>query len=219
MNTDNIAEDVNGVNMVWQAARMAGRDSYHHGDLRAALVAAGVAAAREGGADAVRLNRLAARVGVSPAAAYRHFPGGLEELLTAVGDVCRQQLAERLVERVEQVGRSTGGARRASARFRASGLAYVEYVTEQPGLFQVATRHDGAPASVSGPYALLEQYLDDLVSAGVLPAGRRPWAPAAAWATVHGLALLLTEGPLRRLSAEQRRQVVDRTLDMVEAGL
>jgi AcrR family transcriptional regulator len=197
---------------------MAGRDTYHHGDLRAALVAAGVEAARGGGEGAVRLNRLAAQVGVSPAAAYRHFPGGLEELLTAVGDVCRAELAERLVERVERVGRRTGGARRASARFRASGLAYVEYVTEQPGLFQVATRHDGGGAA-SGPYTQLEQYLDDLVSAGVLPAGRRPWAPAAAWATVHGLALLLTEGPLRRLSAEQRREVVDRTLDMVEAGL
>jgi hypothetical protein len=72
---------------------------------------------------------------------------------------------------------------------------------------------------VAGPYALLEAYLDDLVTAGVLPAGRRPWAPAAAWATVHGLALLLTEGPLRRLPEEQQRQVVERTLDMVEAGL
>lgn len=198
---------------------MATRERYHHGDLRTALVAAGVEAARVGGEDAVRLNRLAAQVGVSPAAAYRHFPGGLEELLIAVGDVGRNELAQRLVERVAQVGRRTGGARRASARFRASGAAYVEYVTEQPGLFQVATRHDEVPGRGGGPYALLEEYLDDLVTAGVLPADRRPWAPAAAWATVHGLALLLTEGPLRRLSAEQQRQVVDRTLDMVEAGL
>lgn len=198
---------------------MTGRTSYHHGDLRAALVAAGVEAARQGGEEAVRLNRLAAQVGVSPAAAYRHFPSGLEELLTAIGDVCRRELAERLAAQVEQVGRSTGGARRASARFRASGAAYVEYVTEQPGLFQVATRHDATSAAAGSPYALLEQYLDDLVAAGVLPPERRPWAPAAAWATVHGLALLLTEGPLRRLPPEQRRQVVDRTLDMVQAGL
>jgi hypothetical protein len=36
---------------------------------------------------------------------------------------------------------------------------------------------------------------------------------------VHGLALLLTEGPLRRLPAERRRQVIARTLDMVQDGL
>jgi AcrR family transcriptional regulator len=79
------------------------KERYHHGDLRAALVGAAVAAAREGGEVAVGLNRLATTVGVSASAAYRHFPGGLPDLLVAVGDVARRGLAERIALRVSQV--------------------------------------------------------------------------------------------------------------------
>lgn len=195
------------------------RATYHHGALRAALVAAGVEAARSGGEAAVRLTALAAQVGVAPAAAYRHFPDGLEGLLVAVGDVGRRELSERLRLRIDGVRGSRDPAGRARRRFRASGEAYVEYVTEQPGLFQVATRHDRGPAPGADPHALLEACLDDLVSAGTLPASRRAYASTAAWAAVHGLAVLLVEGPLRRLPEKERRRAVARTLDMVEAGL
>ncbi|MCW2605690.1 MAG: TetR family transcriptional regulator [Frankiales bacterium] len=188
------------------------RERYHHGDLRAALVTAALAAARAGGEPAVRLNQLAAQVGVSASAAYRHFPDGLEGLLGAVGDVGRAELAARIEQR-------TGQARGAVDRFRASGEAYVEYVTEQPGLFQVTCRHDSGLPGRPDPHGLLEACLDDLVADGALPAERRPYASAAAWAAVHGLAVLLVEGPLRSLPEGERRSVVDRTLDMVARGL
>lgn len=195
------------------------RDSYHHGDLRAALVAAAVAAGREGGESAIGLNRLAASLGVSASAAYRHFPGGLDELLVAVGDVARRELVERIELGMAQVVPAQVPATAAARRFRASGLAYVEYVLEQPGLFQVASRHDRGRSPDADPFSLLEGCIDALVATGALPRQRQPNAAAAAWATVHGLAVLMTEGPLRRLSAARRREVVDRTLDMVEAGL
>lgn len=195
------------------------RAAYHHGDLRAALVEAGVAAAREGGEAAVGLNRLAAAVGVSASAAYRHFPEGLESLLTAVGDVARRELVECLTARMERAAPSRDAATRARRRFRASGQAYVDYVLAQPGLFQVACRHDQGRSADADPFRLLEECIDDLVSAGVLDAARRPDAAAAAWASVHGLAVLMTEGPLRRLDAGRRTRIIDRTLDMVAAGL
>ena len=195
------------------------RERYHHGDLRAALIAAAVAAAREGGEAAVGLNRLAAGVGVSASAAYRHFPGGLPDLLVAVGDVARLELAERIALRISQAEPSDVPREAAQRRFRASGQAYVEYVLEQPGLFQVACRHDEGRSGDADPYALLAGCVDDLVATGALPEHRRPDAPAAAWAAVHGLALLLTEGPLRRLPPTRRTAVVDRTLDVVQRGL
>ena len=46
---------------------------YHHGNLRDALVEAAVDVVREGGPEALSLRELARRVGVSHAAAYRHF--------------------------------------------------------------------------------------------------------------------------------------------------
>jgi len=243
VNTGNIAVRVNGVNMVWQVAQVTARDRYHHGDLRTALLDAAVAAARAGGEQALGLNRLAAQVGVSPSAAYRHFPEGFEQLLVEVGDVGRRELAERIERAMAEVtparetagetaGEAAGEAGRAPdrppagdpatvarLRFRASGQAYVDYVLEQPGLFQVASRHDRGRTSDADPFALLEGCIDALVATGQLPADRQPDAAAAAWATVHGLATLLTEGPLRRLPDARRRRVVARTLDMVQAGL
>jgi AcrR family transcriptional regulator len=195
------------------------RGRYHHGDLRAALTQAAVAAARAGGEHAVGLNRLAAEVGVSASAAYRHFPGGLEELLVAVGDVGRAELAEHIAARMSRARSAGEPATDAARRFRASGRAYVEYVLQQPGLFQVASRHDRGRSPDADPFALLQGCIDDLVATGALPAERRRDAAAAAWATVHGLAMLMTEGPLRRLPEARRRAVIDRTLDMVQAGL
>ena len=139
--------------------------------------------------------------------------------MVAVGDVGRRELAERIALRVAQVEPSDDPGVAAQRRFRASGLAYVEHVLEQPGLFQVACRHDEGRAAGADPYALLQRCVDDLVDAGVLPESRRADAPVAAWASVHGLAVLLTEGPPRRLSPARRQAVVDRTLDVVERGL
>jgi AcrR family transcriptional regulator len=198
---------------------VAARTTYHHGDLKAALVAAGVAAAREDGEAGVGLNRLAAGLGVSASAAYRHFPEGLEDLLVAVGDVARRRLAERLELRISEVPPAREAATGARRRFRASGRAYVEYVLEEPGLFQVANRHDRGRLADADPFGVLEACIADLVAAGVLEEARRADAATAAWAAVHGLAVLLTEGPLRRLAPDRRDQVVERTLDMVEAGL
>ena len=192
--------------MAWHTPSVgATRDRYHHGDLRGALTRAAVAAARDGGEQAVGLNRLAADIGVSASAAYRHFPGGLDELLVAVGDVGRLELAEHIAAQMARTRRSGDAATDASRRFRASGRAYVDYVLEQPGLFQVASRHDRGRAPDADPFALLEGCIDELVATGVLPPERRRDAAAAAWAAVHGLAMLLTEGPLRRLPAARRR--------------
>lgn len=219
MNTINVDAGVNDVNMAWHTATVATRATYHHGDLKAALVEAGVAAARAGGEAAVGLNRLAASVGVSASAAYRHFPGGLDELLVAVGDVARRELAERIALRMREAVGAPDARSAARQRFRASGQAYVEYVLEQPGLFQVATRHERGRSTDADPYGLLSSCIDDLVRVGALDERRRQHAATAAWAAVHGLAVLLTEGPLRRLPSDSRQRVVERTLDMVDAGL
>jgi AcrR family transcriptional regulator len=57
--------------------------AYHHGSLGPALIAAGLEAAREGGPSALTIRDLARRAGVSPAAAYRHFPD-LDHLVAEV---------------------------------------------------------------------------------------------------------------------------------------
>ena len=59
------------------------RATYRHGDLRRALLDAGVELARQGGPDAVVLREATRRAGVAPNAAYRHF-ANRDDLLAAV---------------------------------------------------------------------------------------------------------------------------------------
>jgi hypothetical protein len=61
--------------------------------------------------------------------------------------------------------------------------------------------------------------LDALFAAGVLPAERRPHAEFLAWSAVHGLALLVLDGPLQGASRTQVLALARRLLDMVERGI
>ena len=105
--------------------------------------------------------------------------------------------------------------RRARARLRATGRAYVEFALSEPGLFNVAfcptdavdSSPDGAP-----PYLLLVQVLDELVEAGSLSPDDRLGADVACWSAVHGLSVLLLDGPLRGLSAEERSGVLEKLI-------
>ena len=69
------------------------------------------------------------------------------------------------------------------------------------------------------PFQLLGAALDMLVTAGVMPQERRPGAEYLAWSAVHGLALLLIDGPLREATEAQREALGARVLTMVENGL
>ena len=202
------------------------RSTYRHGDLAAALHGAGVELARSGGPEAVVLREATRRVGVSPNAAYRHFADH-RALLRAVCATAMAQLARAM--EAEQAAVAAGLAARAAAvaRLRATGRGYLAYARAEPGLFRTAFAaadelDDGdAAAGDSGltPFQLLGAALDGLVEVGLLPRDRRPDAELLAWSSVHGLAVLLLDGPLRHLSAQDADRVGDRMLDHVEAGL
>ena len=81
----------------------------------------------------------------------------------------------------------------------------------------------GSPAksgrSGLNPFQLLGVALDRMVEGGMLPPERRPGAEYLAWSAVHGLAMLVLEGPLRRLTRAEAQRIGQRVLDMVEQGL
>jgi AcrR family transcriptional regulator len=203
-----------------------GRSNYHHGDLRQALLTAGVEMASRGGPDAVVLREATRRVGVSPNAAYRHF-ADRDALLAAVSDAALSMLATKIDDSVEQIPHGDA-ATLARAQLRAVGTGYVEFALDNPGLFHAAffvpsdLESSSAPsrsgASGRSPLELLTMALDQLVASGAMPAERRPQAEFLAWSSVHGFALLLIDGPLRALPREQADAVTQRLIDMVEAG-
>jgi AcrR family transcriptional regulator len=205
---------------------------YHHGNLRAALIDAGVELAREGGPDAVVLREASRRAGVSHNAAYRHF-ADRDELLRAVCARCMSALACLMEARIAEVG---GGAEDVAAirlRLRATGTAYLEFALSEPGWFRTAFavppglhyldegegEGEGEGLAGPGPLELLNVQLDALSAAGALPLERRPHAEVVAWSAVHGLAMLLLDGPLRELAPDERAIASTRLLDTIERGL
>jgi AcrR family transcriptional regulator len=200
------------------------RSTYRHGDLREALVDAGVELARAGGPAAVVLREVTRRAGVAPNAAYRHF-SDRDDLLSAVSARCLQRVAHEMGEEIRAATPQAGPVS-AEAELDAVGRAYVHFALREPGLFTAAfTVHrdtsvgaatlGGAP----GPFAMLSAALDHAVHAGLLAPGRRQGAEALAWSAVHGLAVLLLEGPLRSAGEQQREWMLEHVLAMVRGGL
>jgi AcrR family transcriptional regulator len=204
------------------------RSTYRHGDLRRALIEAGIELARIGGPDAVVLREATRRAGVVPNAAYRHFEDR-HALLEAVCEMALGQVARAIENEMAAVSDDLDPPARARARLRAVGAGYLRYAQAEPGLFKTAfSLHEtvDGPATPEmlgesglSPFQLLSSALDDLVATGALPAERRPGAEFVAWSAVHGLAFLINDGPLRALDQHSIRAITQRLLRMVEQGL
>ncbi|EWS80127.1 TetR family transcriptional regulator [Brachybacterium phenoliresistens] len=195
---------------------------YHHGDLHAALLETALDLAREGGPAAVSLREVTRRVGVSPAAAYRHVRDR-EALLRAAA---REVQARMVVPMRERRARSDGpadAAARALDRLRGVGLGYIDFALAEPGWFATALLGAGDPPDEgpahAAPFLELLAALDDCVETGVLSPSRRPGAEFSCWSAVHGCAELLVRGPLRGADAETVRTIAEKVVDDIIAGI
>jgi AcrR family transcriptional regulator len=196
---------------------------YHHGNLRPVLVETAVDLARSTGPDGVVLREVARRAGVSHNAAYRHF-SDRAALLAEVADWAMAELEKAMRTRADAVT-ITEPARRAVKRLGETGRAYVDFALTEPGLFAVAfAAPDGVaahrdPDAVAGPYAFLNDVLDELVDTGAMLPERREGADVACWAMVHGFAELHVHGPLQEVPDELRAPMLESVLDVIERGL
>jgi hypothetical protein len=133
-----------------------------------------------------------------------------------------------MATRVARVRGRRGDAGAARRRLGAIGSAYLEFAREEPGLFATAfavpLQHDyGAPDEGTGedwrPLAQLRTALDELVDAGMLDRKRREGIEFPIWSTVHGLAVLTGQGPLRDVPGAMRRHLEQVTSAFIEGGL
>ena len=109
------------------------RSTYHHGDLRAALIQAADDIIAEGGIEAFSLRAAAQRAGVSPGAPAHHF-GSAKGLLTEVALLA----FDRMGQYIEEAGRPDDVA----ANVRALTLAFVTFALDHPGHFRLMFRSD-----------------------------------------------------------------------------
>lgn len=180
------------------------RSTYHHGELRAALVAAGLAILQESGDPAsLSLREAARRAGVSAMAPYRHFPDK-DALLAAIATVGFERMREALSE-----------ADRAPEPMEAligQGVAYVAFARANAALFRLMfstgpSARPGALAEASGAaYAVMSERVASLV-----PPGEVADRALQCWATAHGIAALGIDGQLGP-SATDLPRLADRIL-------
>lgn len=182
------------------------RGAFHHGDLRAALIASGLELSRATGADAIVLREATRRAGVTARAAYRHF-ADRDALVRAVAQAALAEMARTIERRQQRAGDPV-------AILHALGVGYIQFALDEPGWFDVAffamadmlntTAAESAGATGRSPYQQLEDALAGLVRAGLLDPALAPNAALVCWSGVHGFATLTSHGPLR---GRQRSQV------------
>ena len=180
--------------------------AYHHGDLRSALLEAGLKALETAPIEELSLRGLAREVGVSATAVYRHFPDKAA-LLGALA-----------AEGIEQLGRYQQAAADAAQgnadAFAATGRAYVRWALAHPALFRLVFSQSGAPVGptifgTSLPARLLQDKALNAAAGDQTGAQR---LMVQAWAVVHGLAMLILDGQLPRDEALIDRVIDPRTL-------
>lgn len=171
------------------------RRSYHHGNLRQALVAATLKLIESHGPFGFTLAEAARDAGVSAAAPYRHFRGR-DELIEEVAQQGYEMFADRL-ERAWNDGRPS-----ALSAFMATGRAYLDFARENPGhyiaMFESGVSIAGNPALARAADRAMSVLVHAAERLGAhLPPDRRPPATMVAnhiWAFSHGVVELFARG-------------------------
>jgi AcrR family transcriptional regulator len=188
--------------------------AYHHGDLRNALVAAGLQVLSEQGAEALNLREVARKAGVSHAAPYRHF-ADKDALIAAIATDGFRKLEAQLRKSIDSRKRT------AASRLAALGQAYVNFALNHIDHFRVMfTLHrerDAYPElhiASKACFNVLVSTVAEGQARGDLHEGDPVLLSEIMWSSLHGMAMLLSNGQitlsdLRMSSADElaRRHV------------
>jgi AcrR family transcriptional regulator len=167
--------------------RGAKRDTYHHGDLRRALLNAARAEIAASGAAALSLSSLARRAGVAQSAPYRHF-ADRDELLVAVAAEGFAEFTEALI--AADAGTERGALERMSAAYLRFGEENVELyrLMFASGLTPRAAKDSALAKAAAASFEPL------LLRLGGDSSKRARLAALAIWAQLHGFVMLKADG-------------------------
>lgn len=182
--------------MRWKhGGRGPGPRTYHHGDLKEALVRAALELIAEKGPAGFTFADAARWAGVSAAAPYRHYRDR-EELLSEIARRGFEEFETRLTAAWDE------GKPSLVAAFERTGKAYLAFAREEPAfyaaMFEAGIPLDATPelrAAGDSAFAVVRNACEAL--AAKLPAAKRPPALMMAlhvWAMSHGIASLFARG-------------------------
>ena len=172
---------------------------YHHGDLRAALLAAAEVELAEKGIEGFSLRGVAKRAGVSHAAPAHHF-GDANGLLTALAAEGFERFLD--AQKLRQAAAVDDGL----SQLTAAGLGYIDFAMSNAALFRLIFSSDRPDFENPVLHEAAEAAFNHLVGEIGRLSGANPYTDKAAmvdvmaaWAVTHGLADLLSEGRMKFL--------------------
>lgn len=174
--------------------------SYHHGNLRLALIQAAREIVASSGAETLSLRAVARRAKVSTAAPYRHFQSR-NALLAALAEDGFHALSRAILEAVAQHPDDP------LARLREAGVAYVCFAAANPTHYRVmntpglidSTEEPAYTKAAADALGLLLRAIRDCQDAGLVVADDPAKLALAAWSSMHGLATLIGNGQVEVL--------------------
>jgi AcrR family transcriptional regulator len=181
------------------------RHSYHHGDLREALIQAALREAEQGGPEAISIKALAKTLGVSQPAPYRHF-ADRDALLVAVTAEAFRQFNTTLREALTRLSRRSKLSRLAQAALvfglQRSGIYRLMFASQT---MACAAADSELHVASRETFALVLDALDAPVADLV-----RERHALQIWAALHGVVMLAQQGLLTGKNINvSREQLVD----------
>lgn len=179
-----------------RATKARPQNSYHHGDLRRALLDKATATIRDEGIEALNLRRLAADVGVSQTALYHHFRDK-QALLGAVGEEGIRRFSAVLLQAFDVPDLPL------RTRFERFASAYVRFAIANPELYELMlgrTTWRNSPAdsfmtAARGTFRASAERIAALQASGEIASTLKPLRIAQlAWGMLHGLVRMHNDG-------------------------
>ncbi len=194
------------------------KKTYHHGDLKNALIKAGVEILAKDGVSGLSLRKVAMRAGVSHAAPYSHF-ADKQALIAAISTEGFRQLYER-VSAVAEEYKSQPQKQLVEAAW-----AYVQFALDDPDRFKVMfsgvlekeKEYPDFVAESQRNFQLVKMIVEANQASGVLRSGASDLVALSAWGIVHGFIMLLLEGQISHTVLEKMslRELVEFQLKQI----
>jgi AcrR family transcriptional regulator len=188
------------------------KKTYHHGDLKNALIKAGVDILAKDGVSGLSLRKVAKKAGVSHTAPYAHFTDK-QALIAAISTEGFRQLYERVSSVAEEYKTEP------SRQLVEVAWAYVQFALDDRDRFKVMfsgvlEKEKEYPEFVKESqrnFQLVKMVVEANQSAGVLRSGPSDLMALSAWGIIHGFIMLLLEGQISHSVLEKKslRELVD----------
>ncbi len=194
------------------------KKTYHHGDLKNALIKAGVEILAKEGVGGLSLRKVALKAGVSHSAPYSHFVDK-QALIAAISTEGFRQLYERMSAVAEEY------KSRPEKQLIEVAWAYVQFAMDDPDRFKVMfsgvlekeKEYTEFVAESQRNFQLVKMIVEANQASGVLRGGSSDLVALSAWGIIHGFVMLMFEGQISHTILEQKslRELVEFQLKQI----